>query len=45
MNGLQEYWMNHLRGLGRFRNGLNFSDQLSDIITEINHFMMITVQV
>jgi len=39
MSSLQQYWTNHLRGLGGFRNRLNFSDQLREVIAEINHFM------
>jgi len=39
MGSLQQYWTNHLRGLGGFRNRLNFSDQLDDVIVEINNFM------
>jgi hypothetical protein len=36
MQSLQALWANHLRGLGVFRKRLNFPDQISDGINEIN---------
>ena len=38
-NNLQQYWSNHLRGLGGFRKNLNFPDHISEIIAEINNHM------
>lgn len=36
---LQPYWLNHLRGLNEYRNRLNFPDNLSDAILEINKYL------
>ncbi len=36
IQSLQALWSNHLRGLGVFRERLNFPDQVGDAINEIN---------
>jgi predicted nucleotidyltransferase component of viral defense system len=36
LQSLQALWSNHLRGLGVFRESLNFPDQISGAINEIN---------
>lgn len=37
---LQEYWLNHLRGLSESARQLNFPVQISDVIFEINNFVL-----
>lgn len=36
---LQKLWANHLRGLGLFKTQLAFPDQISDVISHINHWL------
>ena len=39
IQSLQALWSNHLRGLGVFRERLNFPDQIGDAINEINSWI------
>lgn len=39
IQSLQTLWINHLRGLGVFRERLNLPDQVGDVINEINDWL------
>ncbi len=39
MQSLQILWSKHLHGLGLFRERLNFPNQISDVINEINRWI------
>lgn len=40
---LQEYWKNHLSGLGGFRQSLNLPDKIADVILELNSFLKVII--
>lgn len=39
IKNLQVLWANHLKGLGIFKDRLNFPDKISDVIKEINSWI------
>lgn len=39
MQSLQKLWMNHLRGLGTYKDKLNMPNQINEVIAEINYWL------